>query len=90
MPTQIDRWFVVDKTGMIYYLKGGSLSENGKFGSSNGSLGRVKVCDIILCTVREADHGVWFCFEIIGPNGRPYDMIQGCGPHEFNKWVIGV
>ena len=43
------RWFVLDKTGMIYDLKGGSLSENGKFGSSDGSLERVKVCDIVLC-----------------------------------------
>ena len=89
MNTWSKRWFVLDKTG-IYYLKGGSLSENGKFGSSNGSLERVKVCDIVLCSVREANHGVLrFCFEIISPNSRPY-MLQACRPHEFNKWVVGV
>ncbi len=83
------RWFVLDKAG-IYYLKGGSLSENGKFGSTNGSLERVKVCDIVLCTVRETNStGVRFCFEIISPNSRPY-MLQACGPIEFNRWVFGI
>ncbi len=88
MNTWSKRWFVLDKTG-IYYLKGGSLSENGKFGSSNGSLERVKVCDIVLCTVREVNTGVRFCFEIISPNSRPY-MLQACGPVEYNKWVVGI
>ena len=88
MNTWSKRWFVLDKTG-IYYLKGGSLSENNKFGSSNGSLERVKVCDIVLCTVREVGVGVRFCFEILSPNNRPY-MLQACGPLEFNKWVIGI
>lgn len=89
MNTWSKRWFVLDRTG-IYYLKGGSLSENGKFGSSNGSLERVKVCDIVLCTVREANNiGIRFCFEIISPNSRPY-MLQACGPLEFDKWVNGT
>ena len=88
MNTWSKRWFVLDKTG-IYYLKGGSLSENNKFGSSNGSLERVKVCDIVLCTVREVGVGVRFCFEILSPNSRPY-MLQACGPVEFNKWVLGI
>lgn len=88
------RWFLLDKTG-IYYLKGGSLSDNGKFGSSNGSLERVKVCDIVLCTVRESSDkakdskGIRFCFEIISPNSRPY-MLQACGPEEFKMWVNGI
>lgn len=88
MNTWSKRWFVLDKNG-IFYLKGGSLSENGKFGSSNGSLERVKVCDTVLCTVREVNAGFRFCFEIISPNSRPY-MLQACGPVEFNKWVFGV
>ena len=89
MNTWSKRWFVLDKTG-VYYLKGGSLSENGRFGSSNGSLERVKVCDTILCTVRKANNvGVRFCFEIISPNTRPY-MLQACGPLEYNKWVLGI
>lgn len=88
------RWFVLDKNG-IFYLKGGSLSENGKFGSSNGSLERVKVCDIVLCTVREVNekskqsNGFRFCFEILSPNSRPY-MLQTCGPIEFNMWVKSI
>lgn len=88
------RWFLLDKSG-IYYLKGGSLSENGKGGSSNGSLERVKVCDIVLCTVREANdkskqkNSTRFCFEILSPNSRPY-MLQACGPVEFQMWVDGI
>ena len=88
------RWFVLDKTG-VYYLKGGSLSENGKRSGSNVSLERVKVCDIVLCTVREVTEkskdkpGLRFCFEIISPNSRPY-MLQACGPVNYKKWVDGI
>jgi len=100
MNTWSKRWFVLDRSG-IYYLKGGSLSENGKFGSSNGSLERVKVCDIVLCTVREvnchdlrsttnkANHGIRFCFEILSPNTRPY-MLQACGPLDMTMWVNNI
>jgi hypothetical protein len=96
MNTWSKRWFVLDKTG-IYYLKGGSLSENHKFGASNGSLERVKVCDIVLCTVREVVDrggkqtaaGIRFCFEIISPNSRPY-MLQACGPVDFVTWVNNI
>jgi len=86
------RWFVLDKSG-IYYLKGGSLSENKKIG--NCSLERVKVCDIVLCTVREVNdpvkqvNGVRFCFEILSPNSRPY-MLQACGPVDFKMWVNSI
>jgi hypothetical protein len=94
MSTWSKRWFILDKTG-IYYLKGGSLSENGKFGSSNGSLERVKVCDIVLCTVRmvvekgKGNTAVRFCFEIISPNNRPY-MLQALGPKELSTWVGSI
>ena len=94
MSTWSKRWFILDKTG-IYYLKGGSLSENGKFGSSNGSLERVKVCDIVLCTVREVvekgkgNTAIRFCFEIISPNNRPY-MLQAIGPKELTTWIGGI
>ncbi len=88
------RWFVLDKSG-IYYLKGGSLSENSKSGASNGSLERVKVCDIVLCTVREMNGrnkqggGIRFCFEILSPNSRPY-MLQAIGPIEEKMWINGI
>jgi len=88
MNTWSKRWFVLDKNG-IYYLKGGSLSENTKFGSSNGSLERVKVCDTVLCTVRDVNNGCRFSFEIISPNNRPY-ILQACGPLEYKMWVNGV
>ena len=84
------RWFILDKTG-VYYLKG---TENGK-SHDPSVLERVKVCDIILCTVREVNEkskglaGLRFCFEIISPNSRPY-MLQACGPLEFRRWVDGI
>lgn len=84
------RWFILDKTG-VYYLKG---NENNKSNSAS-VLERVKVCDIVLCTVREVNDkskgnsGLRFCFEIISPNSRPY-MLQACGPVEFRRWVDGI
>ena len=88
------RWFVLDQTG-VYYLKGGSFTESGNRSASNGSLERVKVCDVVLCTVREVSEKskekscARFCFEIISPNSRPY-MLQACGPIEFKMWVDGI
>ena len=95
------RWFVLDKTG-LYYLKGGVLTENGnrttgQSGPNAGVLERVKVCDIVLCTVREVaeknnkqnEKGLRFCFEIISPNNRPY-MLQACGPAEYRMWVDSI
>lgn len=74
------RWFVLDKSG-IYYLKDGS----------NGSMERVKVLDIVLCSVRECKSAntTRFCFEILSPNSRPY-MLQACGPDQYDLWVDGI
>jgi len=88
------RWFILDKGG-VYYLKGGLLSDSSR--GQNDSLERVKVCDIVLCTVREYverlknnnSGGLRFCFEIISPNSRPY-MLQACGPQEFRIWVDSI
>lgn len=95
------RWFILDKTG-LYYLKGGVLTESGnrttgQSGPNAGVLERVKVCDIVLCTVREVaeknnkqnEKGLRFCFEIISPNSRPY-MLQACGPADYRMWVDSI
>ena len=100
------RWFVLDEEG-VYYLKGGS-SEDKSRGGGNGSvpvpnnnwMERVKICDILLCTVREVDPrassrgggggtGLRFCFEIISPNNKPY-LLQACGPADYRMWVDGI
>ena len=95
------RWFILDRTG-LYYLKGGVLTESGnrttgQSGPNAGVLERVKVCDIVLCTVREVaeknnkqnEKGLRFCFEIISPNSRPY-MLQACGPADYRMWVDSI
>ena len=77
-------WFILDKTG-VYYLRGHSPS----------NMERVKVCDIVLSTVRETTEktkgvqGLRYCFEIITPNSRPY-MLQSCGPLDYRHWVDGI
>jgi len=73
-------WFVLNKSG-IYYLKEGSA----------GSLEKVKVCDIMLSTVRECKvpSTLRFCFEIFSPNSRPY-MLQASGPENYKMWVNSI
>lgn len=77
-------WFILDKIG-VYYLRG----------TTTNNMERVKVCDIVLCTVRETNEktkgvqGLRYCFEIITPNSRPY-MLQACGPQDFKLWVDGI
>lgn len=85
------RWFVLDKEG-LHYLRGGVLKghAHGVFG--NTTMERVKVCDILLCSVREnsTDKSLpRFCFEIMSPNNRPY-CLQARGPLEFSMWVDGI
>ena len=96
------RWFILDQTG-IYFLKGGVLHDNGNRqsghgGGGMGDLEKEKVCDIVLCSVRElsgkakgASGGsvARFCFEIFSPNNTPY-MLQACGPSEYRMWVDSI
>lgn len=89
-------WFILDKTS-FYYLKGDSFSEGANNKSCNNSyLDLMKVCDIVLCTVKEVNrkkskenNGLRFCFEIICPNSRPY-LLQACGPYQYKIWVDGI
>ena len=93
------RWFILDKSG-VYYLKGGGNGE-GKSGNNSQPhnardfMERIKVCDILLCTVREINSkakgnpNLRFCFEIISPNSKSY-MLQACGPNDYKMWVEGI
>lgn len=92
------RWFIMDSNG-IYYFR--SEDERKKANENNtnqqddtgpliGALERVKVCDVVLCTVKEAPkEGPRFCFEVVTPNQKPL-MLQAKGPLEFKKWVDGI
>ena len=93
----VRRWFILDANG-VYYLKGG---DHGKKGESSDTkkdrdfMKRTKVCDIVLCTVREinpkakGNPNLRFCFEIISPNSKPY-LLQACGPNDYKMWVGGI
>ena len=85
------RWFMMDKQG-IYYFRSYDDQKKVSAGSTNylSSLERVKVCDVVLCTVRD-NHpdGPRFCFEVITPGQKPL-MLQARGPEEFKKWTEGI
>jgi len=82
------RWFMMDAQG-IYYFR--SSEENKK--SNEGiiystTLERVKICDVVLCTVKEAPkEGPRFCFEVHTPVSQKPLVLQARGPLEFKKWI---
>lgn len=85
------RWFIMDKDG-IYYFR--SNEERNKKSSNTAylhTLERVKVCDVVLCMVREvpSDTSQRFCFEIHTPSQKPL-LLQARGPLEYRKWVDGI
>ena len=81
------RWFMMDRDG-IYYFR--SSAETKRSTGYLHTLERVKICDIVLCTVREIqDHPNRFCFEIVTPNQRPL-LLQARGPTEYKMWVEGI
>jgi hypothetical protein len=92
------RWFILDQRG-VYYLKesGGAAAkkEESNACSAKDFMERVKVCDILLCTVREINSkakgnlNLRWCFEIISPNSKAY-MLQACGPNDYKMWVGGI
>lgn len=89
------RWFILDNKG-VYYLKGGE--ETTKKGNASEWMERVKVCDIMLCTVREINcksqtknnPNLRHCFEIISPNNKGACLLQACGPVDYKMWVSGI
>ena len=85
------RWFMMDRQ-CIYYVRN---NEEIRKASSSGqgyldTLERIKVCDVVLCTVRELQgEGPRFCFEVVTPNQKPL-VLQARGPLEFKMWVDGI
>jgi Putative GTPase activating protein for Arf/PH domain len=82
------RWFMMDKNCLFYFRKDDTqsmgLSEQNQFR-------RVKVCDLVLCTVRERpveEHGR-FCFQVVTPSEKPL-TLQAKGPVEYRRWVDGI
>ncbi|KAL7567744.1 hypothetical protein ACA910_012076 [Epithemia clementina (nom. ined.)] len=54
---------------------------------------RVKVCDVVLTTVRELRYpdasDRRFCFQLVTPSERPL-TVQARGPVEYRMWVDGI
>jgi len=84
------RWFMTDKDGIYYFHP---TAEIKKANGANGylhTLERVKICDTVLCMVRELKgDGLRFRFEIVTPNQRPL-QLQARGPDEYKMWVEGI
>jgi hypothetical protein len=82
------RWFMMDKDG-IYYFRSSAETKKSEGGYLH-TLERVKICDMVLCTVREvAADGLRFSFEVITPNQKPL-LLQTRGPQEYKMWVEGI
>ena len=83
------RWFMMDSEG-IYYFRSPDEMKKGNNERFLNTLERVKVCEVVLCTVRENQvDGPRFCFEVVTPHEKPL-LLQARGPSEFKKWVDGI
>lgn len=86
----VRRWFMMDKDAVYYFrTDGGKSTENI---SNQLRFGRVKVCDVVLCTVREIEsesQSNRFLFQIVTPMDKPL-TLQARGPAEYRMWVDGI
>jgi hypothetical protein len=84
------RWFMMDAHGIYYFRTKGEAKKANEGDDNSSTIERVKICDVVLCTVREApNEGPRFCFEVHTPSQKPL-MLQTRGPLEFKKWVDGI
>jgi Putative GTPase activating protein for Arf/PH domain len=82
------RWFMMDKDGIYYFRSSAEMKKSQ--GGYLHTLERVKICDMVLCTVRECtSDGLRFNFEVLTPNQKPI-LLQARGPQEFKMWVDGI
>lgn len=74
----------------IYYFHTSAEIKKASNGGYLHTLERVKICDTVLCMVRELQgEGLRFRFEIVTPNQRPL-QLQARGPEEYKMWVEGI
>ena len=78
------RWFIMDSNSIYYYrLETDKNAESTK---------RVKVCDVVLCTVRELPRDGTtnrFTFQLVTPSEKPL-TLQARGPDDYRMWVDGI
>lgn len=81
------RWFMMDAQG-IYYFRSSDETKKSNEATHASTLERVKICDVVLCTVKEApQEGPRFCFEVHTPTSQKPLILQARGPSEFKKWI---
>lgn len=82
------RWFMMDSGG-IYYFRGSDDNKKANEAATySTTLERIKICDVVLCTVKEAPkEGPRFCFEVHSPMSQKPLVLQARGPLEFKKWI---
>jgi Putative GTPase activating protein for Arf/PH domain len=88
LQTWTRRWFMMDKNCLYYFRSDDSL----RGGVKSHQFRRVKVCDLVLCTVRELPpegSGSRFCFQVVTPSEKPL-TLQARGPLEYRLWVDGI
>ncbi|GAX21703.1 Arf-GAP with coiled-coil, ANK repeat and PH domain-containing protein [Fistulifera solaris] len=83
------RWFVMDNDAIYYFSADGDDRPYRRKGAYSS---RVKVCDVVLCTVRELPvegQGPRFCFQLVTPSEKPL-TLQAPGPIDYKIWVDGI
>jgi hypothetical protein len=88
LQTWARRWFMMDKNG-LYYFKTDDITRSN---ANPNQFRRVKVCDIVLCTVRELPvdgPSTRYCFQVVTPSEKPL-TLQARGPKEYRMWVDGI
>ena len=87
------RWFMMNKDAIYYYRTSAEIRKNASGNDKDcmHTSQRVKVCDIVLCTIRPIpdDGNNRFCFEVLTPNQKPL-ALQARGPLEFDRWVDAI
>jgi hypothetical protein len=81
------RWFMLKKDG-IYCLESSAELKKEKTGHSTT---KVKICDVVLCTIREIpdDSTGRFRFQLIAPRQKPL-LLMARGPFELQAWLKNI
>lgn len=77
------KWFMMDKDAVYYFRTDMTHSKD-----KDPHLSRIKVCDVVLCSVRETEPNQ-FIFQIVTPTEKPL-TLQARGPAEYKLWVNGI
>jgi len=82
------RWFMMDPGGIYYFRSSDDNKKTNEGVTYSTTLERIKICDVVLCTVKEApQEGPRFCFEVHSPMSLKPLVLQARGPLECKKWI---